>query len=348
MEINPFHNGHLYFLKEAKKIAKNKPLVCVISTNVVQRGQFSILNKEVKTRLLLENGVDIVCELPTVLANQGGEFFAYNAIKILSQFKVNHLIFGSESQDLRLLQTCSRVEPSTDFQNGIHKTLNDLKSNDILAISYIKAVCKIGLDIDFHLIKRVHNNYNDTSISNPIASATAIRNGLTNNHNISHLLPTFSHENLLEINEELLFDIFKVNLLNCIDNKVDIYLSEDGQLLSRMARILNTQPFISLNDFLESCKDRNNSKYKYARIMLNTVLLVETSDYNNCTYVRILGFNSKFSKLLPKSNFTSLSNPRNEIERIEIRSAKLFSLLTADYQYNEFDKRPIIYNEYEM
>ncbi len=344
MEINPFHNGHEYFLKQARKIAGDNILVCVISTNFVQRGEVSVLTKDVKTNLLLNHGVDIVCELPTVLANQGGEFFALNAVKTLSNFNIDTLIFGSESSDLEQLITSADNLETTTFKDGVHSNLGHLKSNDILGISYIRASKKLNLNINFELVKRISNNYNDTDVSSKIASATAIRNNLDDMQAIKDTLPSDSLQNIVTINEQLLFELFKINLLNCIDNDIKIFLSENGQLLNRLKSGLDQNP-ASLKELLDLCKDKNNSQYKYQRIVINVILLITDDNYTQYDYVRVLGFNPRGAKFIPKHAFTNLTDCDNKVATIERRSSHLFSLLTTNFQYNEFNRKPLIYKE---
>lgn len=341
MEINPFHNGHLYFLKEVRKLAGDNPVVCVTSTNFVQRGELSVLNKGIKTELLLENGVDIVCELPCVLANQGGEYFAYSAMKILKEFNITNLIFGSESDDVDYL-TSIKFDNNAQFSVGIHSNLNKLQSNDILAISYIKAAKRLEMNIQFNTIKRIENNYNDSTVNNTISSASAIRANKNNTHLISSQLPSYSLNNMLNVDEQLLYNLFKLNLRNCIDNNINIFLSDNGQLLNRMNTFLNSHKPQNLNQLIELCKDKNNSKYKYQRIVINVILLVMNDDYNNIDYIRILGFNPKVSKLIPKSSNTSLADINNQISLIEARASELFSMLTCNFQYDEFNRKPLI------
>lgn len=341
MEINPFHNGHLYFLKEVKKLAGDNPVVCVTSTNFVQRGEVSVLSKDIKTELLLKHGVDIVCELPCVLANQGGEYFAYSAIKILKQFNITNLVFGSESDDLNYLQSIN-LDSTINFTVGIHSNLNRLKSNDILAISYIQAAKQLSMNIDFQTVKRIENNYNDSIINNTISSASAIRANRHNLELISSQLPASSLDNMLSFDGDLLYSLFKVNLRNCIANNIDIFLSENGQLLNRMNYFLAKSKPHNLEQLIDLCKDKNNSKYKYQRIVINVILLVTNKDYNSLDYIRVLGFNPRASKLIPKSSFSSLADINNEISLIEIRASELFSLLTKNFQYNEFDRKPLI------
>ena len=65
-EYNPFHLGHLYQINIVKEMYPDSIIIAIISTNFTQRGDISILNKWDKTRICLENNIDLVIELPTL------------------------------------------------------------------------------------------------------------------------------------------------------------------------------------------------------------------------------------------------------------------------------------------
>ena len=65
-EYNPFHNGHLYHLLRSKEKANADCTVAIIGGNFTQRGESSLIDKWTKAQMALENGVDIVLELPTI------------------------------------------------------------------------------------------------------------------------------------------------------------------------------------------------------------------------------------------------------------------------------------------
>ncbi len=66
-EYNPFHNGHLYHIEQAKKLTGADVVIAVMSGNFVQRGEPAIFDKWTRAQVALQNGVDIVIELPTFL-----------------------------------------------------------------------------------------------------------------------------------------------------------------------------------------------------------------------------------------------------------------------------------------
>ena len=54
-EYNPFHNGHLYHLNEAKRLTNSDYSVAVISGNFSQRGDPAIVSKWSKTEMALNS-----------------------------------------------------------------------------------------------------------------------------------------------------------------------------------------------------------------------------------------------------------------------------------------------------
>lgn len=109
-EYNPFHNGHLYHMKEAKRITGADTVVVVMSGNFVQRGTLAMMDKYTRTRMALEAGADIVIELPVCYATASAEFFALGAVSILNQLGfVDSIVFGSECGNIELLQFIANV-----------------------------------------------------------------------------------------------------------------------------------------------------------------------------------------------------------------------------------------------
>ena len=203
-EYNPFHNGHLYQIQEAKKQIGADYVVAVMSGNFVERGNTSLVNKWVKAKMALLNEVDLVIELPTIYSISSAENFAEGAVKILDSLKVvNSICFGTETSDMAALNNIANVlynEPKEyttmlehELSRGISfpkaresammMYLNDIKryanimsgSNNILAIEYLKALKKLKSNMNPVGIQRKKVYYNDERIIDEFASSTAIR-----------------------------------------------------------------------------------------------------------------------------------------------------------------------------
>ena len=91
-EFNPFHNGHKYLLEQAEGLK-----IVAMSGNFVQRGEPAIVDKWIRAQMALDNGADLVVELPFLVAVQSADHFAKGAVEILSRLGIDQLTFGTEA-----------------------------------------------------------------------------------------------------------------------------------------------------------------------------------------------------------------------------------------------------------
>ena len=102
-EYNPFHNGHLYHIRETRNNGATH-IVAVMSGNFVQRGDTAIMDKIDRARLAVRSGADLVIELPVQYCLSSAENFAKGAVYLLNSLgAVDELSFGSECGDTELL-----------------------------------------------------------------------------------------------------------------------------------------------------------------------------------------------------------------------------------------------------
>lgn len=232
-EYNPFHNGHLYHLNESKKITNSEYSVAVMSGNFLQRGEPALVDKWTRAKMAIDNGVDLVIELPVIYACQSAEFFSFGAIKILDSLGIiDSVCFGSELGDIEKLDYIAEIlnnEPD-DYKEKLKLNLSlgysypkarehaltdyikqsdslDLpvvssivsNPNNILSIEYLKSIKKIGSKIKPFTLKRKQSHYHDKNLTGVISSASAIREHLIKNpilDNIKHTLPSFTYKYL--------------------------------------------------------------------------------------------------------------------------------------------------------
>lgn len=228
-EYNPFHNGHLYHLEQSKKLTGATYSVAIMSGNFTQRGSTSLIDKWSKAKCALENGVDLVIELPVLYSISSAENFAEGSIKILDSLKVvDYISFGTEIDNIKVLDKIAEVlynEPKEFknllshelskglsypkarenalmmYLNDIRKYINVLSSpNNILGIEYLKALKKCNSNIMPISIPRFEVGYNDIGYSGNIASSTAIRNIIKNNgfDILRKVVPENTYTNLIQ------------------------------------------------------------------------------------------------------------------------------------------------------
>ena len=127
-EFNPFHKGHAYLLKEAKRQSGADGVLCIMSGNFTQRGDFAVFEKYTRARHAVLNGADVVLELPAAFSVSPAELFARGAVHILSSVpNVTSLVFGCESgtkEDfLRTANATLREDKA--FRDALRENLRD-------------------------------------------------------------------------------------------------------------------------------------------------------------------------------------------------------------------------------
>ena len=203
-EYNPFHNGHKRQIDILRSMGYDC-IVCVMSGNYTQRGELAIFDKYTRAQGAIYGGADIVFELPFPFSSFSADGFASAGVHILSSLGVDAICFGSECGDVDILSRAADAVLSVKFKTvytdlqksglgstsayfgALKATTGDdctLLSNDILGISYIAAIKKMGCSLIPVTVKREGAAYNEKSIiTNEFPSATAIREILKNRQN---------------------------------------------------------------------------------------------------------------------------------------------------------------------
>ena len=345
-EYNPFHNGHIYHLNKIKEKYPNSIIILVMSGNITERGDISIINKWDKAEIALNYGIDLVVELPFKYASQSADMFAKGALEILNELKVNKIIFGSESNDIDLLYKLANTQLSNKYNNLVKKYLdkysypdalgNALKEltninintpNDLLGLSYIKEIIKNNYSISCETIKRT-NDYNSKELTS-ISSATSIREAINNNIDISNSVPK---ETLDKINKSLVlnnyFDIIKYKILST--NDLTYILGIDEKIEPRIRKSISISN--NIDELIQNIKTKKYSYNRIKRLLIYILLDYKKSEHNCNNYIRILGFNKKGSKYLSSIKkdiklpiITNYSNSNHLID-IDIKINNILSI----------------------
>ena len=127
----------------------------------MQRGEPAIVDKWTRAQMALENGADLVVELPFLVSVQAADFFGQGAVDILARLGIDTLAFGTEEvldyqkiADLYIEQGTEMekfVENLPDSLSYPQKTQTMWKEfagldfsgdtpNHVLALAYAKAV----------------------------------------------------------------------------------------------------------------------------------------------------------------------------------------------------------------
>ncbi len=333
-EYNPFTPGHAYHIAETKKATGADAVVAIMSGNFVQRGEPAIFDKQLRTRLALEGGADVVLELPAMFALQTAELFAMGGVKILNSLGcIDYLSFGSES-DIPFLGKIAMLladEPYS-FKKELTRNLDDKQPfaearanaitsyfnlspeesellampNSILAIEYIKKIIQLESSIEPVAIHRIGANYHNED-STDYYSATSLRKALREGafNPAKCDLPIkcaklYMQQNKFASNEDF-FTLIRYAILRMDEDE----LREVSGMTEGLENVFIKNQFApTFDDMLEAVHSKRYTRTAIQRIMYNILLGITKTDIerakkrDNALYARVLGFRQESSYVI--------------------------------------------------
>lgn len=352
-EYNPFHNGHIYHIKQIKKQFPNDIIVLVVSGPFTERADISVLTKWEKADIALTYGVDLVIELPFIFASGSADLFAHGAITILKELKVEYLVFGSEENCIQKLTTLASIQLQPTFQEQVKELMstginyptalsNTLKRmtnlsvqtpNDLLGISYIKEILIQKASINPISIQRT-NHYHDTTYNGTIASASSIRNAIKEKKDIKKLVPQqtllYLHEN---IDTELFFTFLKYKIISEKNNLIT-YHEVTEKLIPRILKAISKAH--NLDEFIHMIQSKSETYSKLKRICLYILCGLtkeEANFYKKNPYIHILGFTeggkhylNQIKKNISIPMISNYSNDKNKLLSLDYKILQIYVL----------------------
>lgn len=318
-EYNPFHNGHAYQLQHAREATGAAYTVVVMSGNFMQRGAPALLDKFTRARMALENGADLVLELPTCYSASSAEFFARGSVALFDKLGIiDHLCFGSECGNIEVLSKIAEIfytepEPYAEslrcnLRKGMSfpiartwallqyaPSLSDDKDvlsspNNILGIEYLKALMSRNSRITPFTTTRVGADYHDKRLGTNQCSALAIRQSVAAGHDLSYLaaqMPESAYELLrdsLAHRKPLFADDFSASLqyklLTEYSSGYDRYQDISSDLSDRIRNSLPS--FAGYTSFCDLLKSKDITYTRISRCLLHILLNMTKEEFENC------------------------------------------------------------------
>ena len=178
-EYNPLHLGHLWHIEQTKRaLGHDCAVVCVMSGNFVQRGDFAVFSKHARAQAAVSCGADLVVELPSPYALSSAEIFARSGVYLLHELGIcSHISFGSESGDIGELKQAAQamlsfeadamtkkwLDTGISYAKACQKAADAMLGpqsklfetpNNLLGIEYLKAIEQIGAALTPVTVKR--------------------------------------------------------------------------------------------------------------------------------------------------------------------------------------------------
>lgn len=294
-EYNPFHNGHIYQIKEIKKRWPQSQIIVILSGKYVQRGELAIAPFEVRKNIALQNNVDEVYELPFEFATQAAHIFAQGAIQELNKYNIDYLVFGSETNDIDNFYLIAKtikdnnelyyqkikkaMKTGISFPKANQIVLEELigKSftlpNDILGLEYVKAIVNNNYSIKAFCIKRTNDFHSMIPFDN-IASATYIRKLIFDN-NLEYKQYT-----------PMIFDKIPDRIENYYSNFQDIVKNSSSEELKKIKLISEGMENLfkkhidasSYDEFVNRVNSKRYTSSRIKRAMLHVLLNIKAEN----------------------------------------------------------------------
>lgn len=334
-EYNPFHNGHLYQLSEAKKRSGADLIIVVMSGNFLQRGEPALVDKWRRAEMAIAGGADLVVELPVAYSVQPADIFARGAVQILKALDCTVLSFGAESGtgdefkeaakmlldhseqiDTVFKEATPKSQPyAARMETAVNQVLPNFsldvnRPNNQLGIAYAKENARSDQFLDLEVITRVQAEYLDQSLNSQgtIASATAIRKALLCEQPVPHEAFSYVPDRTAQLLSnrsymywEKYWNLLKYQILtSSIEELRTIYQMEEGLEFLLKKAIQSAKTF---EGFIEAIKSKRMTRTRLQRLCTYVLLNLKKEDIleaHSNPATRILGFSSVGQQYLGK------------------------------------------------
>lgn len=324
-EYNPFHNGHKYHIESSRLRTGADFTIVAMSGSFVQRGAPALVHKYARAEMALQNGADLVLEIPSFYACGSAEYFAHGAVTMLDKLGVvDYLCFGSECGQIDILTKIGEIlakEPesfrkrlNTNLEQG-HSfptarsfalmeecpSLNDAlevftSPNNILGIEYIKSLLRRESSIKPVTIKRAGSEYHEKRLCENHASALALRQSVFSGQKLSSLkahMPDSAYHILEKAFSKLLpmqtKDFSRLLLYKLISEEEQgygQYLDVNSDLSDKIRK--NLYQYTDFDNFCDRLKSKNITYSRLSRCMMHILLNItseEMARYQALDYV---------------------------------------------------------------
>ena len=317
-EYNPFHYGHKYQLEQTRAAGATH-VVAVMSGNFTQRGDVAIFDKYERARVALENGADLILELPTVFSLSAAEGFARGAVQIAEALGcVDMLSFGSECGDISALREAAGASEyalhTEEFKEAMRKGASypaalaeavnayytpdvcDILSspNNTLAVEYIKALDDIGSGIQPFTVARSGAAHDLEEEGSGFASASFIRKRILAGEEYSEYAPVIDTPtaDIRRLENAILA---RLRMMRPADLE-SVYDCAQG-MGERMYKAIRKAT--SLEELYFLTKTKRYTLARIRRAVLCSFLGIDKKQLSEpVAYIRILGMNSRGREIL--------------------------------------------------
>lgn len=335
-EYNPFHNGHKYHIEESRAMTGADCVVAVMSGNFTQRGEAAILDKWERSRLAVENGVDLVVELPFIYACNRAQTFAEGAVDIFKGMGAQYISFGSESGELsrlcalaeKLINDADKISvlrekfmaKGVSFAKAGEMAAEEvlgkdagklmLAPNNILAIEYLKRILywkERGNDIEPVTVKRHGSGYYEENEETGFAGASTIRKMKSGNEfgkyvpkNVAYALEeekTYGNAHECALHaDDRLFQLVRSEIVKSSPEALAQIYHMGEGLENKLKKEIVAAK--NMDDFVSSIVSKRYTEAAVRRLLTYVLMAIKEYEPAKAVYGRVLAANDIGRKLL--------------------------------------------------
>ncbi len=342
-EYNPFHKGHAYQIQKVREIyGEDTAIVCVMSGDFVQRGEPAVYSKFARAEAAVRCGADLVIELPLHISIGSAERFADGAIRILGNLGVvEHLVFGSERDDIALLEHTAEILSSSDFDFPIKEFLENGCSyptarssvlremmggedatalpNDNLGVEYIRAIRRHKFSMAPQTVLR-KGAFHDQVYEGSMKSGSELRGLLRTGTDISEYVPNEAYAVYARESQRGRGPVFLENLEQAMLSRLRLLPMECYTMLPDASEGLEHKLYKAcrreskLSGIYDTVKSKRYTHARIRRMTMCAVTGVHARDYDEDNlYARVLALNERGGHVLrmseAKRNIDVISKP---------------------------------------
>ncbi|MBR5559528.1 MAG: nucleotidyltransferase family protein [Oscillospiraceae bacterium] len=350
-EYNPFHNGHALQLQQLRQLGYTH-IAVAMGGNFLQRGSAAVCSKQLRAQMALENGADLVVELPLSWACAPAQRFAAGGVAILEALGCQTIAFGSECGNLDLLQQAAQATQSDKVAHLTQQLMKDGRTfaaarqaamaqlypadvaavfdnpNDNLCVEYLLALQNQHSHMEPLALQRVGAAHDTAQVSEGIASASHIR----------RLLEEGCWEEACGLMPPSAWNILRSALAN---NRAPAELRRAESAVLAKLRSMTAHDFAALPDVSEGLENRLYDAARHACSLEEFYQLAKTKRYTLARirrlttaaflglhkaelpdlppYLRVLGFTQQGTELMSaakQKNALPLSHSLSRLEEL--------------------------------
>lgn len=325
-EYDPFHYGHKYLIEQTRAAGATHVLA-IMSGSFTQRGGAAIFDKYTRAKTALENGIDLVIELPARFSLTSAAGFARGAVDIADSLGcVDMLAFGSESGDLAALKEASGaidytvhtaefeelIQRGNSYPAALQKAMKQFYTEDVaeliaspnntLAIEYLNALDSRGSAIEPFTVRRygaAHDeDYEEDDSRSEFLSGSAIRKLIMEQKDYSGYAPLVSGQSAdISRLERAILAGLRALRPGDLERVADCA----GGLGDRLYKAIRKGTSLSGIYFMTKTKRYTLARIRRA-VLCGFLGIDKEISRERSAYIRVLGMNARGKEILAAAN----------------------------------------------